>query len=148
MRRHLTLLLVLLAACSGTDTDSTSTEAPTTAPTTAVESTTTVASTTTAAPTTTTSAPTTTTTTVPGPVQLAFDTRDGVAFLEVEKGEDVELTVTSDASDEVHLHGYDIKADVTPSQAAVIVFMADTPGVFEIELEGSGRRIAQLQVTG
>jgi heme/copper-type cytochrome/quinol oxidase subunit 2 len=69
-----------------------------------------------------------------------------VAFLEVDKDDEVVITVSSDVSDEVHLHGYDIKADVTPDQPAVIAFTADTPGVFEIELERSRRRVAQIQV--
>ena len=58
----------------------------------------------------------------------------------------VPLTVSGDVSDEVHLHGYDLRADVAPGQDATIEFDATIPGVFEIELEGTGALIGELQV--
>jgi len=58
----------------------------------------------------------------------------------------VRVSVTADVADEIHLHGYDLRADVTPDAAAVIEFAATIPGVFEIELEGSGLLIGELQV--
>jgi hypothetical protein len=58
----------------------------------------------------------------------------------------VRLTVSSDVPDEVHLHGYDLRADIVPDTAGVIEFDATIPGVFEIELEDSGVLIGELQV--
>jgi hypothetical protein len=61
-------------------------------------------------------------------------------------GETVTLTVTSDAADEVHLHGYDRTAPLVPGQPATLTFPADVPGVFEAELHGSGTVLLSLQV--
>lgn len=58
----------------------------------------------------------------------------------------VELRVQADVSDEVHLHGYDRAAAVTPTKPAVLRFRADIPGVFEVELERAHRQLVQLQV--
>ena len=61
-------------------------------------------------------------------------------------GETVALTVTGDAADEVHLHGYDLTASLTPGQPATLTFVADVPGVFEAELHGAGTVLLTLQV--
>ena len=63
-----------------------------------------------------------------------------------EVGSDVVVTVTSDVADEVHLHGYDLSADVAPGAPATIRFEANAPGRFEIELENTGVQIAELEV--
>jgi hypothetical protein len=62
-------------------------------------------------------------------------------------GDTVLVRVTSDAADEVHVHGYDHLAAVAPGETAEIQFVADIPGVFEIELEGSGLLLAELAVS-
>jgi hypothetical protein len=66
----------------------------------------------------------------------------------VPRGATVRIIVTADVSDEVHLHGYDKKADVTPAAPATIELVANIPGVFEIELEKRAKQLAQLEVTG
>lgn len=66
--------------------------------------------------------------------------------VEVAAGEPVSLTVTADVADEVHVHGYDLLVDTVPGQPAQLSFVADTPGVFEIELEGAGTLLTRLQV--
>jgi hypothetical protein len=65
----------------------------------------------------------------------------------VRQGETVLLVVRADVSDEVHVHVYDLMADVAPGQPARIRFTADIPGVFEIELEDAGRLLLELEVT-
>jgi hypothetical protein len=101
---------------------------------------------------TTTEAPTTTTTTTEGPVVTSVDialvggTVESVERFDVPLDGAVRLTVSADISDEVHLHGYDLHADVAPGQDGTIEFDATIPGVFEIELEGSGVLIGELQV--
>jgi FtsP/CotA-like multicopper oxidase with cupredoxin domain len=62
-------------------------------------------------------------------------------------GEAVQLTVTSNVADEMHLHGYDLSALVTAGGSATLTFTADIPGVFEIELEESGEPLARLEVS-
>ncbi len=64
----------------------------------------------------------------------------------VDLGEAVRLRVTSDTDDEVHIHGYERRFEVRPGQAAELRFVADLPGVFEVELERSGRRLLDLEV--
>jgi hypothetical protein len=66
----------------------------------------------------------------------------GVQRVQASKGDTVRIVVTSDASDEIHLHGYDIYEDVGPGKPARFVFRADIEGIFEIEshvAEDAGR---------
>jgi hypothetical protein len=70
----------------------------------------------------------------------------GVQRFPVARGKTVELVVSSDVADEVHLHGYDRKVDVPAGGKATLSFVADVPGVFEVELEKSKVQIAQLEV--
>lgn len=64
----------------------------------------------------------------------------------VERGDEIEIVVTADVSDEVHVHGYDFRADVTPDEPAVITFVADLPGIYEVELEGAHILLFELEV--
>ena len=59
----------------------------------------------------------------------------------------VEIVVTSDVDEEVHVHGYDIMRGATPTDPAVLRFTADIPGIFEVELETSGRFLFELEVS-
>ena len=71
----------------------------------------------------------------------------GVQEFELDKGDKAELIVTSsDTTDHVHLHGYDLIADLAPGQPAKIEFTADIEGQFEAELEESVVPIAELTV--
>ncbi|MGY1831866.1 hypothetical protein ACI8AA_15760 [Geodermatophilus sp. SYSU D01180] len=64
----------------------------------------------------------------------------------VAAGEQVTLTVTGDVADEVHVHGYDLTAELAPGTPATVRFTADVPGVFEVELHGTGTVLLSLQV--
>jgi hypothetical protein len=66
--------------------------------------------------------------------------------VDIREGERVVLVVNANVSDHVHLHGYDLMADVAPGQTARIEFRATIPGVFEVELEDRVQQIAQLTV--
>jgi len=66
--------------------------------------------------------------------------------VEIELGSPVEIVVHGDVSDEVHVHGYDILADLTTDEKAVLRFTADIPGIFEVELEGTGTLLTELEV--
>jgi hypothetical protein len=57
------------------------------------------------------------------------------------------IDVVADRVEEVHLHGYDLTADLTPGVPGTIDFVADAPGTFEIELEQSHIPLAQLEVS-
>ncbi|HET6392319.1 MAG TPA: hypothetical protein VFG13_05830 [Blastococcus sp.] len=64
----------------------------------------------------------------------------------VPAGEHVTLVVTSDAPDELHVHGYDLGADLAPGTPATVEFDATIPGVFEVELHEAGTLLLSLQV--
>ena len=64
----------------------------------------------------------------------------------VAAGEHVTLVITSDVADEVHVHGYDLEAELTPGQPTEIAFDATIPGVFEVELHEAGTLLLSLQV--
>jgi non-ribosomal peptide synthetase component F len=64
----------------------------------------------------------------------------------VPAGEHVTLTITSDVADEVHVHGYDLTAALTPGTPASLTFDATIPGVFEVELHEAGTVLLSLQI--
>jgi hypothetical protein len=66
--------------------------------------------------------------------------------LSVPLGRTVRLVVTSDKAEEVHVHGYDRRADVSPGQTVTLTFTADIPGIFEVELERSHKLVLRLEV--
>jgi FtsP/CotA-like multicopper oxidase with cupredoxin domain len=57
----------------------------------------------------------------------------GARDIEVSQGDTVRIVVTSDAPDEIHLHGYDITRNPAPGRPARFRFRADAEGAFEIE---------------
>lgn len=160
----LVMLVVLVAAC-GSDADSSSEEpiaaatpsaAPTETPTKAPTETPTEAptETPTAAP---TESPTATATPEPTPteappgfIEVEYANGGvvgGVGRAKVPTGEAVELHVVADVTDEVHVHGYDVFGHVAPGAPAVLTFDADIPGVWEVELEGLGQLLVELEVS-
>lgn len=144
MKRLLILILVGVAACTSpaavtTTTESTTTSAPAT----------TEASTTTTEFTTTT--PESTTTTEDDTARIEVVYRDGKVVEgggrhRVVQGSEVEIYVEADVSDHVHVHGYDLFADITPEEGAEIRFTADIPGIFEVELEDRHLLLFELEV--
>lgn len=85
----------------------------------------------------------------PPPAQVRIVVRGGLPVggprrVTVARNRRVVLTVTSDVSDHVHLHGYDLMQDVGPGMPARIAFRATRPGTVEAELEDSGVQIARI----
>lgn len=70
----------------------------------------------------------------------------GVRTETVRLGDEVVLRVTSDVAEEVHVHTYDVMADVTPGETAEIRLTASIPGRFEVELEKRGKQLLVLEV--
>jgi hypothetical protein len=70
----------------------------------------------------------------------------GIQRVTLPRGALVELLVTADVADEVHLHGYDISRDVAPGAPARLRFKATTSGRFEVELEQRQLQIAEITV--
>jgi hypothetical protein len=55
--------------------------------------------------------------------------------------------VTSDVADEIHVHGYDLSTDVEAGGTAEVKFVADVPGIFEVELEEAVIPLVELEVS-
>lgn len=64
----------------------------------------------------------------------------------VSLNERIRLRVTSNVSDEVHVHGYEHRFAVGATGPAEITFVANLPGVFEVELEKARRHLLTLEV--
>jgi hypothetical protein len=144
------LVSLFIALRPDDDEEATTTTATTTAATTTEPPPATTAETTTAA--TTTEPPPATTAPPPAPevvqirITVGADGVESVRRFSVAQGRKVVLTVRSALADHVHLHGYDLMADVAPGSPGAIRFTADAPGRFEIELEDRGLPIGELEV--
>ena len=139
------IVLLVIVACADSEPSVTSTTQL------SATSTTLLRSTTTPAPSTTATAPATTTSTVEGSL-VEFRVEGGVVFggsgqLVVDLGSEVRFVVVTDTADHIHVHGYDLFFDTRPGEAVEIEFVADVPGVFEIELEDSGLLLLELEVS-
>jgi FtsP/CotA-like multicopper oxidase with cupredoxin domain len=95
---------------------------------------------------------TTTAAAAPEPAVATIDVRGGkpvggVKAITVKKGDRVTIVVTSpDTTEEVHLHGYDIKRNLKAGGSVRFSFTATAEGIFEMELESSATQIAKLVV--
>ena len=100
------------------------------------------------ASTTTTAGNATTTTTAGTTIEVGYagNKITGGGKRSTKLGEPVVIKVTSDVADEIHVHGYDKKADAGPGLVATITFVADKPGIFEVELEKKHLRLFELEV--
>jgi hypothetical protein len=70
----------------------------------------------------------------------------GPSVLRVHEGERVNLIVKSDSSDEMHLHGYDLHARLSPGATANLEFTANHTGRFGLELHEARSELAALEV--
>jgi hypothetical protein len=87
----------------------------------------------------------------PGPIRARITVADGEVvggrrLLKVKQGKQFVLIVNADVSDHVHLHGYDLVADVAPGRPARIRLETSIPGRFEIELEDRRFPVGELEV--
>jgi ABC-type glycerol-3-phosphate transport system substrate-binding protein len=135
------LALLALPACGGSDEDGADTGAvATSGQNTDVETTTEA-----------TTEETTTQEQEQGPTKISIKYVDGklsgdTGTVRIEQGAQVRLMVRADIEDEVHLHGYDLAAEVAPGHPARIDFEADDAGKFIAELESLELHIVTLRV--
>ena len=71
--------------------------------------------------------------------------------IEAKQDEVVQIVVSSDVPDEIHLHGYDIERETAPGKPARFKFKANVEGAFELEshaAEDAGKEplLARLHV--
>lgn len=67
--------------------------------------------------------------------------------VEVPLNETVRIEVTSDRPDEIHVHGYEIRSEIKPEETTVVEFVADLPGVFEVEIHTGHEKLFDLRVS-
>lgn len=65
----------------------------------------------------------------------------------VDRDTTVRVRITSDVAEHVHLHGYDIFLDIGAGETTELEFVADVPGVFELEFEDSHTFVTQFEVS-
>ena len=70
----------------------------------------------------------------------------GQAVMQVHRGEQVVLRFKSNTADELHLHGYDLYARITPQETAVLEFNANRTGRFTLELHEAQTELGALEV--
>jgi plastocyanin len=70
----------------------------------------------------------------------------GPATLQVRQGDEVRLRIESDRSDELHLHGYDLKLRIKGGETATLEFAAALSGRFELELHRKHAPLGALEV--
>jgi hypothetical protein len=70
----------------------------------------------------------------------------GIQTLEFDAGEEIRFRVSSDAAEEIHVHGYDIAKDVPAGGTIEFDFPAELEGIYEAELEQLGVQIAELRI--
>jgi len=70
----------------------------------------------------------------------------GPVALRVRQGEQVTLRIESNADDELHLHGYDLKVRIKAGEPATLGFAATRTGRFELELHKRHAQLGALEV--
>ena len=70
----------------------------------------------------------------------------GPTVIKVAQGDDVTLQITSDAADELHLHGYDLHLHLVAGEPAILKFTASRSGRFEYELHHAHADLGALEV--
>jgi len=68
------------------------------------------------------------------------------AVLQAHQGDEVTLRITSDTTDELHLHGYNLQMQVSPERTAVLKFTASRTGRFTFEFHRIGLELGALEV--
>jgi hypothetical protein len=147
---RLTLLLatlfLLIVACGGGEEAATSTTSePESSTTSTTKATTTTSNT---LPSTSTTRAATTTTVQEIDVSFEGGVVNGPERIAVTLADEVSVWVLSDEEAEIHVHGYDLFFDATAGVPVDVTFIADVPGIFEVEVEGSHTILFQLEVTG
>lgn len=87
-----------------------------------------------------------------GPQAIVYAVRDGVRVAgprvaTVLQGTKVQVRVSADKDDELHVHGYDLEASLSADEPATLAFTADRAGRFAIELHKADIELGMLQVT-
>ncbi len=77
---------------------------------------------------------------------IAGGQASGPAVMKVQQGDTVRLRVVSDSADHLHLHGYELAAELQPGTPLTLKFVAAHSGRFELELHHSHASLGNLEV--
>jgi len=137
-------IVIISAACgAGTPeaTTSTGAQVPTTTSTVSAPATTVGATSTTSLSATTTSEQ---------EIDVSFTAGEvsGQESFQVRLGESVDVWILSDVDDEMHVHGYDLFHDLVAGVPFHLNFVADVPGVFEVEVHTGHTLLFEIEVSG
>ena len=70
----------------------------------------------------------------------------GPSVIKVHKDDEVIIRLTSDASDDVHLHGYDLHVPTRAGETTTLQFVAKQTGRFGYELHNAKAELGALEV--
>ena len=70
----------------------------------------------------------------------------GAKVIRLKRDDAVSLTVRSDKADELHVHGYNLHADVVPGKPSTLKFVAKRTGRFSMELHKAGVELGTLEI--
>jgi hypothetical protein len=88
-----------------------------------------------------------------GPTARTFEVRVASgemspSHLSVRAGDQVVLSITGDTSETVVLQGYQQQFTLIPGVAVAATFVAGKAGTFDFVLQGSGKKLGDLEVSG
>lgn len=137
-------LAIAVASCGPDETSVSTTTSADTSPTS-----TSAVSTTVSEPTSTSTTASATATTTPAiDVEFVDGEVIGPDVFEVELGETVDIWIRSDVDDEIHVHGYDLTYDLRAGELLHVRFVADVPGIFEVEVHTGHTVLFEVEVSG
>lgn len=88
-----------------------------------------------------------------GPTAQTFEIsvsagRMSPSHFQVRAGDQVILSITGDSGATIVLTGYDQRISLIPGVAVPVTFIAGKAGTFDFVVDGSGKKLGQLVVTG
>lgn len=81
-------------------------------------------------------------------VEFSGGAVSGPDVIQVDLGETVDVWVVSDVDDQMHVHGYDLLIDLVAGEPFHLSFLADVPGIFEVEVHTGHTVLFELRVEG
>lgn len=85
----------------------------------------------------------------PAPIELTVEggrVVGGARVIRLKRDDPVTLVVRSDRADELHVHGYNLQADLAPGRPSTLSFVARRTGRFSLELHKAGIELGAFEV--
>jgi hypothetical protein len=68
------------------------------------------------------------------------------ARVDLRRGESLQLKITSDHDDELHVHGFEIERKLTAGEPVLVELRGGQPGLYEVETHNPALRLLQIAV--